>query len=126
PPSEFLSNRPINHWTEDKDNNKWEYLEFFMTQLTILLNKFQKTQNCPQDSRLLSDIAKKGNTQDTQTGKETQSTTNKQKLQYQQLNIRIRNLTEAYLLHKQPVQFILLEKYCLQRNQLRQQYQEQK
>src|SRR3954467_4727525 len=45
PPTEILSNRPINHWTEDKDNNKWEYFEFFTTQLTISLNEFQKTQN---------------------------------------------------------------------------------
>ena len=54
--------------------------------------------------------------------KKPKRTTNKQKLELQQLNIRIRNLTKAYLLHKQPTQFVLLEKYCLQRNQLRQQY----
>ena len=46
---------------------------------------------------------------------------NKTKLELQQLRIRIRNLTEAYLLHKQPIQFILLEKYCLRREQLRKQ-----
>ena len=47
---------------------------------------------------------------------------NKTKLELQQLHIRIRNLTEAYLLHKQPIQFILLEKYCLRREQLRKQF----
>jgi len=46
---------------------------------------------------------------------------NKTKLELQQLRIRIRNLTQAYLIHKQPIQFILLEKYCLQRDQLKQQ-----
>ena len=51
---------------------------------------------------------------------------NKTKLELQQLRIRIRNLTQAYLLHKQPVQFILLEKYCLRRDQLKQQLKQQK
>ena len=41
--SEFLSIRPIYHWTGDKDNNKWEYYKFLTTQLTLSLNEFQKT-----------------------------------------------------------------------------------
>ena len=45
PSSEFLANRPIDHWTENKDNSNWEYFEFFTTQLTISLNEFRKTQN---------------------------------------------------------------------------------
>ena len=58
--------------------------------------------------------------------KRHRQTTNKQRLELQQLNTRIRNLTKAYLIHKQPVQFILLEKYCLQRNQLKQNIKRQK
>ena len=45
-------------------------------------------------------------------------------IEYKQLQIRIKNITAAYLLHKQPIQFILLEKYCLQRNQLKQQLEQ--
>jgi hypothetical protein len=47
-------------------------------------------------------------------------------IEYQQLQTRIRNLTAAYLLHKQPIQFILLEKYCLQRDQLKQQLKQRR
>jgi hypothetical protein len=46
------------------------------------------------------------------------------RLEYQQLNTRIRNLTRAYLIHKQHTQFILLEKYCLQRDQLKKQWKQ--
>ena len=58
--------------------------------------------------------------------RKTKQTAHKQKLEYQQLNTRIRNLTRAYLIHKQSTQFILLEKYCLQRDQLKQQWKRQK
>ena len=38
--------------------------------------------------------------------------------EYQRLNLRIKNLTEAYILHQKPLQFQLLEYCCKQRDQL--------
>ena len=38
--------------------------------------------------------------------------------EYQQLCSRIKNLTEAYILYKKPLQFKLLEHCCKQRDQL--------
>jgi hypothetical protein len=44
-PPEFLSNRPNNHWTENKNDNRWEHFAFLTTQLILSISEFQQTQN---------------------------------------------------------------------------------
>ena len=46
---------------------------------------------------------------------------NKEQIEYQQLCMRIKNLTEAYILYRQPIQFYLLENCCKRRDYLEQQ-----
>jgi hypothetical protein len=44
-PTEFLSIRPNNHWTGNKNDIKWEYYSFLTTQLILSISEFQRTRN---------------------------------------------------------------------------------
>src|SRR4051812_13389841 len=94
--AEFLSEQPINHWTENKNDTRWEYYTFLTTQLIISLSEFQRTQNwkdwnnfqrnqhllrnlvhssvnltyySPQEVAQLNEITGQGKTPQNQTGK---------------------------------------------------------
>ncbi|CAJ0853745.1 9473_t:CDS:2, partial [Entrophospora sp. SA101] len=68
--AEFLSSRP--------NNTKWEYFTFLTTQLILSFSKAPKHRQERQPKQI----------------------TNRQRLELEQLNTRIRNLTRAYLVHK--------------------------
>jgi hypothetical protein len=41
--TEFLNNRPENHWTEDLKHSNWEYYIWIISQLSFTSNKFRGT-----------------------------------------------------------------------------------
>ena len=44
-PSEFLTNKPKDHWTENKQHDNWEYFVFAANQINIAAAEFQKTKD---------------------------------------------------------------------------------
>jgi hypothetical protein len=42
---EIILNKPINHWTEDKDHHNWAYYTFATNQINLVTSEFQKTQD---------------------------------------------------------------------------------